>query len=1596
MESMFQQKEDQSKQPQTQPNATPAQASAPAAAAPAAQPNPAAGGMDAMFSQKEKAENPPAVAAGATQHTANEDNSAAAKELASKQGAAKHGILARAWDWVNEPILDNVLPEGVKTADVIKGAAFEKLYNEAYIPGVNDFNTKAATHFEPAEKALSALGPQEKDGAIKRNIRQFLIDHASSLNTAANTGNTFIAGTTRDAADMGAGFTSPLSVGTLGLGKAGRVGKVAAPLVGTAFGLQGLGQAGEGAQKLARTTTWENLKHGYLDPEATQEVLGGAGQAAIAGASGVHAAGDAVDFARAKARPVMTTVGGQEVPVRASGTVAEAVQKGVNPEINQAATAKTQAAVQQGVGNVVGEGVGSEAQTKIAGQDRLGIRAHAADLKEAATDAMDELNRLSNGDYEDAKDMMEKSKRDFTTKGREDFNTAQGLHDDIIDQHREAMANAGYDVDEMKANYRKSIALEKIASRMDTATGPLEGGTGYEVKGERLAKIIDDMRRVPGNENPSLSKNLFERAGLTEDHINALADLADTLRDQQEIPKFGSLTKLAAKAISIAATTHIAGASGLSGLFEGLAGEKAGEVVGSKVMSKLFGDALTSEPLAKELNQKLKGGVAALSTWDKFQSAVKDAYSKVKNIDLGGEEGAVGANVARRNVGEPMESKFARKSGTPINDTPMKDMEVKKRDNGDWEFNHPNGTSQMVLHPEADTRPGYEGKTQLRQTGISAVDAPGTGQQMMDDAVARMKNLDNVSRVVSDHPDLRSPENEGHWSKLARRGHNVETEPALDSEGKPFIHDNGDEGKSYSIANEDNGASQVAAHEEKGGSTFDSKGRNLDGSDKYTVATHPERTQTVDGKLTPERLRQFKTLNADLLNQEGYGIGTWDDSDSGKTTLDIVKLFDDKKEAVQAGKGANQKAIYHLGGEGEIPTGGTGKVPGSVADAGARYNKSVGKNPEIDNTKVGIDPRANAVADAYDALKHNPNDPKVKAAYNALISETKAQWNALKDAGYKMEPTAQDPYKGYEEMRDDVNKNKRIKVWLGGEPPADHPLSTVDPDTGLSYNTMFRAVHDIMGHVAGDNDFSQTGEENAYQRHAQSYSKDALPALTTETKGQTSNFFNSSKVRAGAAPDFAEQKAGLLPEKYNGPQQPTAEDSEIATRRPTSKKADVTNAPGQHADMAGVEAASKANPGGGGKLGYAEKLARTISEYTGIGFSEEDLQNPQKVMEKFINHMTDNLVSLHDAMPEPMRQIARQWYDTANTMAKQMAQKHGITPEQSAGVLASLSPQNAWDNNVALAERVMDTYKNRQNFEYSPKMEAQAAKIKQGQLSKAAQGMLKDIHGQTLSEIDAQQMPERFAKKWGDEADQKWANVKKAQQAMWVRLYDEAHNSPQNPMFHPNGDIVGMSPNSRSWIGLDHVAKSLRILDNGSVDNINAVMGDGNKIRNFYNNIINPDSPNGHTTIDTHAVGAAHFQPFSGDDAEVLHNFGNSPKGIAGAPKHAGTGMRGTYPLYAEAYKRAAAKLGLQPRELQSITWEGIRSLMGDEKKTPALKAFARETWEQVQNKELTPQQAREKIIEKAGGFSKPAWMTDEQWDEAMGTGFNPEEFSHE
>lgn len=193
--------------------------------------------------------------------------------------------------------------------------------------------------------------------------------------------------------------------------------------------------------------------------------------------------------------------------------------------------------------------------------------------------------------------------------------------------------------------------------------------------------------------------------------------------------------------------------------------------------------------------------------------------------------------------------------------------------------------------------------------------------------------------------------------------------------------------------------------------------------------------------------------------------------------------------------------------------------------------------PPVDTTKVSISKeQGGRIADAYDEMTHDPDNPKVKAAYGALKAETKQQWKQLQKQGMTMSVVDTDPYANAQEMLQDINQNHHISVWSGeGDMPSDHPLREIDPDTGVSYNTLFRAVHDVAGHGVGLNDFSESGEENAYNLHRQSYSPAAVPALVTETKGQANWFFNNKKVREGGGEPnaFPRQKAGILPEEFH-------------------------------------------------------------------------------------------------------------------------------------------------------------------------------------------------------------------------------------------------------------------------------------------------------------------------------------------------------------------------------------------------------------------------------------------------------------------------------
>jgi hypothetical protein len=293
-----------------------------------------------------------------------------------------------------------------------------------------------------------------------------------------------------------------------------------------------------------------------------------------------------------------------------------------------------------------------------------------------------------------------------------------------------------------------------------------------------------------------------------------------------------------------------------------------------------------------------------------------------------------------------------------------------------------------------------------------------------------------------------------------------------------------------------------------------------------------------------------------------------------------------------------------------------------------------------------------------------------------------------------------------------------------------------------------------------------------------------------------------------------------------------------------------------------------------------------------------------------------------------------------------------------AAVYASLSPGADWEINVHIGDQLLDIYANKQEHRWDEKMQATADRIWKTARTKP---LVDDIRGKTLGEL-------------------KTATEK----AVWIRTYDEAHNSQNFQTVRPDGTLGELkknndgSPAKAAWQTVPNIANAIKAIEaDGDLQKISEALPKGaHKVRSFFNNILDPNSGNEDVTIDTHAVGAALLRPLGGSHPGPLQNFGltpdkaDQPEGWESSSGSVVTGSHGLYPLYADAIRETAHELGIQPRELQSITWETKRSLFED--LTKAQKLAIDQVWRDYHiNPDTTLADVQKKIVEIGGGIKK-------------------------
>ena len=452
----------------------------------------------------------------------------------------------------------------------------------------------------------------------------------------------------------------------------------------------------------------------------------------------------------------------------------------------------------------------------------------------------------------------------------------------------------------------------------------------------------------------------------------------------------------------------------------------------------------------------------------------------------------------------------------------------------------------------------------------------------------------------------------------------------------------------------------------------------------------------------------------------------------------------------------------------------------------------------------------------------------------------------------------------------------------------------------------------------------------------------------------------------------------------------TAGDNEISTIFPTSSKRKL-----DPAKIFMLSYWSDYLKDSDNKTGRIAKVVNgNIKKYNWLKIPAS-MKDPKEIMEYAAESIKDNLIYIYDKVPKEIREISRRWYEGANFLASRVAERNGVTLPQTAGVIAAMSPQKDWNQNFSLAERVIDIYTNEANFRWNEEM--------------SDTGNMVFVDGLSMSSADKKKYKtekERKAVLNRKRAENKAAinRIKDksltdlmesesfADAGMWLRIYDQTYNDSGYSILSPDGKILDKAKTLEgadakiAWGSMSEIGKAIRVLRGNTIDHISSVLGGKgarlekgrkrsadsvqHKVRNFYNNIVDPNSDSGAVTVDTHAVSAGVMKPLSGSSFEVNHNFGSySSSSVV-------DGYNGTYALFEEAYRRAAKERGVLPREMQSVVWDAARTLFTpiykqeEIKKTP----YAETVWDNYSLGKKGLKESRELIYAHAKGLKKPEW----------------------
>ena len=818
----------------------------------------------------------------------------------------------------------------------------------------------------------------------------------------------------------------------------------------------------------------------------------------------------------------------------------------------------------------------------------------------------------------------------------------------------------------------------------------------------------------------------------------------------------------------------------------------------------------------------------------------------------------------------------------------------------------------------------------------------------------------------------------------------------------------------------------VSSHEKDGGSSISQSGENLMGKPGYSVSIHTDRTQIVDGQnVTEQQLEEFKRKNADLLDDTNNFVGTWFDKKSGKTYIDISTYEGNIDKARKMGADANQKAIFDLQNGVEIDTGGTGTVTTQnyqtveSAIEGKERNENDDRKSDVYEavrTSLKASPDTKIVVhetrDEYlDAIANKTGMTRTQIEAEEAEGATFGSY-LTEDGEVHIDLTGADKQTVFHEVFHDIVKqlgieskamidmvkdlkavvtdkallakiDKFTEAYERGERDEEflaEIVSDLAANAGKLDTTRLQKLITIINKIASKLGLTQVLSNRASRSEVVDFVNRMAKSLR-EGRG-----INISEMKAETKEEIKKRLKRIDVDKVRSKDRPGKRIS-----KGLSVKGSGDNKIATETDGLSIEYVKKNAPKvfiSNANILASYHLVNGVKKFGKV----TTLDQAQDVYNIFTREVADNLKYLMSEFNQELRDVSTLWYDGANLIANNLAEKYGTTPEQVAGIIASLSPQKDWYMNVRLAELVLDAYaKNpivtKEMVDYqmsvaniglyenntSPGKKLKKAENKYKKSKTKANKEALDIARDKM--IKAEYAVSKVMAMLESHIGENLKSIPEHVQPYVVRTYHEVNTTKDYNKLTPDGNVSGIatkkdgSKAKLAWGSYTEIGKAVSIYNDGTPDNITRSLGQMHKIRNFYNNIIDPMSKDGDVTIDTHAVAAALLKPLSGNSKEVSQNFGT------GTANSGSLGIKGLYYAYADAYALAAKETGLLPRQVQSITWEAVRGLYKDTFKSQSSNVDSiNEIWNKYANGEITKQEARELSKERAGGIDDPTW----------------------